>query len=168
MKRIFLFIAAGVVFFGAVARLPAPIQEVTESPTPAPEHSATAKSKQTAKHKIAKENSDDLAKHTPAQSVKQTPAPQRQLTGTWSGKLTVSGILAVGRDNTFVINREQTSVRWNTVNYPVVANGSSISWKAGSFSELNCKLTMAGNGNTAEVRITSIWGNAVGTVNRQE
>jgi hypothetical protein len=144
--------------------LPAPIQEIQESPTPAAKEPTKAKRKQT-------RDSEGTGK-TPSPSAKNQPTPVApRFPGTWSGRLTVTGVLLVAQDNTFVISPLENSVQWTngsaTSNHTAVVVGNSISWKGGSFSEINCKVTMLGNGQTADVRITSPWGSASGTVRRQ-
>src|SRR5438094_6995046 len=89
MKHALLVLAF---LLATTSRLPAPIQEVPESPTPAPEQSSKPKPKRTIKPKVASESSESSTK--PRTSL---PKPQIQATsnstpfaGTWSGTMNIS------------------------------------------------------------------------------
>jgi hypothetical protein len=70
-------------------RLPAPIQEVPESPTPAPEQSARPKPKRIIKPK-ASESSENSTKAKTSSPPQTKAAPQHNLfDGTWVGKTCV-------------------------------------------------------------------------------
>ena len=169
MNRSIIALGILCLLLAAPQRLPAPISEV-ESPTPAPEQSPKPKPKRTVKPKVI-QSSESSTKRTSAQATTGTTVSQPKLAGTWSGTLKISGILATTPNASFVINPTQNVVQWTnehgTDNYPAVAIGNSISWKAGSFSEVNCSLTLLSDGQTAQVKMTSIWGSALGTVKKQ-
>src|SRR5438105_11035207 len=77
------------IFFLALSpqRLPAPIQEVLESPTPAPEQSAKPKPKQTIKPKVTSESSESSTKRPTSspQPRNQTTQQRNAFDGTWVG-----------------------------------------------------------------------------------
>src|SRR5438046_9561283 len=79
MKHALLVLAF---LLATTSRLPAPIQEVPESPTPAPERSAKPKPKRTVKPKTS-ENPESSTKN---KAPSTTPLPQRNpFDGTWTG-----------------------------------------------------------------------------------
>src|SRR5438046_10693239 len=86
MKHALLVLAF---LLATTSRLPAPIQEVQESPTPAPEQSAKPKPKRTVKPKVTNENSESSTKRqTPSPIPKNQATPNRNLLdGTWDGTL---------------------------------------------------------------------------------
>jgi hypothetical protein len=105
----FLIIAAVVLI--TAHRLPAPIQEVPESPTPTPEQSANPKPKRTIKPKATSESSEtSTERQTSLPTPKSQATPNRNLfDGTWIGTinghagnveftLTISGSGTVERD----------------------------------------------------------------------
>jgi hypothetical protein len=62
-------------------RLPAPIQEIPENPTPAPEQSAKPKPKRATKPKVTSENSESQGKTASSSQTRPTP----KFAGTWTG-----------------------------------------------------------------------------------
>lgn len=83
MHRTLCFLLVAALLFVTAHRLPAPIQEVPESPTPAPEQPAKPKPKRTTKPK-PKSETNELAT-TPA---KQQPSPkQSRFAGKWVGTM---------------------------------------------------------------------------------
>jgi hypothetical protein len=167
MKRKLALLLTVALLLITAHQLPAPIQEVPESPTPALEQSATPKPKRTIKPKVANENSESSTKRkTPA------PNPRARFAGTWSGTVNVPNPLEGGNSNcTYVINAAENSVaetceRFNKNTSAATVNGSTISWKNGIFKEYNNALTLIGDGRTAQITITSSWGNGSGTVTR--
>src|SRR5712691_4510272 len=83
MTRTFCLFTSGALLLMTADRLPAPIQEIPESPTPAPEQSAKPKPKPPAKSKPKSEAS------VPAtNSAGQQPSStQSRLAGTWVGTM---------------------------------------------------------------------------------
>jgi hypothetical protein len=167
LRRTFCFWLIGALLFVTAHRLPAPIQEVPETPTPAPQQSAMPKPKRTIKPKVANENSESSTKRkTPA------PTPRARFAGTWSGTVNVPNPLEGGDSNcTYVINAAENSVaetceRFNKNTSAATVNGNTISWNNGFFKEYNNALTLIGDGRTAQITITSSWGNGSGTVTR--
>src|SRR5205809_4741548 len=85
LRQTFCFLLVATFLLVTVHQLPAPIQEVPESPTPASEHSAKPKLKRTVKPKITSENSEGSTK---SRAPSPTPSPRRNLfEGTWLGTL---------------------------------------------------------------------------------
>jgi hypothetical protein len=74
MKQTLTLLLTVVFFLVTTHRLPAPISEILESPTPAPEQSAKPKPKRTTKPKVTSESSDTSRENVSA-------APQTQPTG---------------------------------------------------------------------------------------
>src|SRR5437773_10396615 len=87
MNRTFRVFCALAILLIMAHRLPAPILE-EETPTPAPEQSATLKPKPTLKPKIATESFEDSAKQQTA-----SPIPANQITST---KAETAGYLKKG------------------------------------------------------------------------
>lgn len=91
-------------------RLPAPIQEVLESPSPESEESAKPKPKRTAKPKASERSESSTKNKAPS------PQPQIQATpfaGTWSGTMNINFFGDIGY--TFLIEPAQTTVKmWGT------------------------------------------------------
>ncbi len=127
------------IFFLALSpqRLPAPISEIPESPTPAPEQSAKPKPKRAVK---AKENSESSPR-------RQTPPPKSQATaqrilfdGTWIGSFQVddSRTLIIGAAGTVVTEK---SVRWGTATWPAICDAASMRWKTAG----DCSWTLIPN-----------------------
>jgi len=106
-------------------RLPAPIQEVPESPTPAPDHSAKPKPKRTIKPKATDENSESSTKRQtpPPQSKSRSTPTQPRFAGTWNGIINC-GILG-NIEHTLVVDSAQTSMKvWQTQNPSEHSSGS--------------------------------------------
>lgn len=82
-RRTFSFSLVAAFFLITAHRLPAPIQETPESPTPAPEQSEKAKPKRTTKPKVKSEASEPATN-----SAKQQPsAKQSRFAGVWVGTM---------------------------------------------------------------------------------
>src|SRR5436305_13732791 len=106
-----------VVLLIAAPRLPAPIQEVPESPTPAPEQSTKTKPKRIIKLKDAGKSSESSTKwltSSPQPKSQSTPT-QPRFAETWNGIINC-GILG-NIEHTFVVDSTQTSMKaWQTQN----------------------------------------------------
>jgi hypothetical protein len=74
MKTIRDIVAVSLLLLMSAQPLPAPISEVTESPTPAPKQAAKAKSKRVTEPKAER-----------ASSASPTPAAPKKFAGKWSG-----------------------------------------------------------------------------------
>src|SRR3954471_19094690 len=108
-------------------RLPAPIQEVSESPTPKREQSAKPKSKRTVKPQ-ASESSESSTKRTAASPpLKTQPSPNRNpFDGTWCGTLNDDyRTLFINSAGTVVT--EKSSI-WGTATWPGKCDISSMRW----------------------------------------
>jgi hypothetical protein len=149
MKRALLVLA----FLLIIAhRLPAPIQEVPESATPAPEQSAKPKPKRIAKPKAPSDRSESSTKQKKAFPVQSQPPPNRNpFDGTWRGMLNNLPWLG-NTDFTFLISASGTSVtekskQMGTKPYQATCDGSTMRWTA----EANCVWTFTPNpdGKTA-------------------
>ena len=137
-------------------RLPAPIQEIPESPTPAPEQSAKPKPKRTVKR--ASESSETSTKHQTASS----PQPKSQATpiqprfaGTWNGIMNCG--IAGNIEHTISIDLAQNSMAvWQTndpavrVDGPAQISGDTITGNYGWSGVWS--ITPYPDGQTAKVR----------------
>jgi hypothetical protein len=135
-------------------RLPAPIQEVPENPTPASEQSAKPKPKRTTKPKGTSENSENSTKRqTPSPAPKSTPPPsQKRFAGTWTGKIFRSG--SGSTDNiTVVVTAAETSATVSNF-FPgpqtgrTTINGNTISW---NWMLAKWTMTVNQDGQTAQI-----------------
>ncbi len=140
-------------------RLPAPIQEVPESPTPAPEESAKPKPKRTIKPKVTNESSESSTKP-------QTASPPAQLQhhprfpGTWRGTLPFG--LAGDLHLTLVVNNYGTSVTESgglvgTITFKATNDGKTVSWRSGVLKEIAWALTPNPDGQTALLTAKSLY-----------
>ena len=132
--------------------LPAPIQEVPESPTPAPEQLAKPKVKHAVKPKAASENSETSAKRQASSTPpKGQSAPnQNPFNGTWIGVLNnlpftgnVEFTLFISASGTAVT--EKSSLGTN--NFEANCDGNTMRWETGS----SWTLTPNPDGKTALV-----------------
>ena len=90
-------------------RLPAPITEIPESPTPGPEQSAKPKPKGITKPKVT-----------------------TKFAGTWTGIIRFGPTLVV--DYTLVINSagssvQEKSAQWGSRSYPAIRDGKTVRWQ---------------------------------------
>jgi hypothetical protein len=116
-------------------RLPAPISELAESPTPAPEQSAKPKAKRTVKPKASESSESSTNKR----ATSPTPSPLRNpFDGTWVGifkAIPFRGDI----EFTFTITRTGTVVaaRWSTGagNYQSSCDGTSVKWTDRHFAQ---------------------------------
>jgi hypothetical protein len=136
------------VLLGVTRHLPAPIQEVPESPTPTAEESARPKPKRTAKPK-ASENSESSTKRQTAWSPQthptQNPTP---FAGTWVAKTGfptgVTLIVSPAQDSAVV----KGLAFWGDRAGRPVANGNTLSW---TFLAEKWNMVIAPDGKTAVV-----------------
>lgn len=158
-SRIFRYLLLVALLLVGAHRLPAPIQEISESPTPAPTEQAKPK-----KAKTQPVETQPKAKVTP----KPSPTPARpKFAGTWKG--TLDGA-ANGASATIVVSPGEDSavVRglpvWSERRGRTTINGNSLSWK---FLAETWSMTLAPDGKSAVVR-GHHWpsGTSVGTVQK--
>jgi hypothetical protein len=140
-------------------RLPAPIQEVPESPTPAPEESAKPKPKRTIKPKVTSESSESSTKRQTASSPAQLQQHPR-FPGTWRGTLPFG--LAGDLHLTLVVNNYGTSVTESgglvgTVTFKATNDGKTVSWHSGVLKEIAWALTPNPDGQTALLTAKSLY-----------
>jgi hypothetical protein len=143
-------------------RLPAPIQEIPESPTPAPAQSAKPKPK-VAEPK-AKTNS------TSPSSTTAMPQGPGRFAGTWTGTISQGALGDVAIS--LGINATGTSVqevnRTGTFIHPATIQGPGMTWKSGWLSDIAWTLVPNNDGKTATVTARSGFGvNGSATFRRQ-
>jgi hypothetical protein len=146
---------SAVIFLLATHRLPAPIQEVPESPTPAPVSETTtmpiAKPK-VRKTKAKTSEAESAEKEQSSTKVASTPVPAHQglarFAGTWKGKIN-QGLL--GHSPTTVrVDPAATSVELSRNlgggTRPGTSTGNTISWHSGVVGEIVWTLTPNSDG----------------------
>jgi TonB family protein len=172
--RYFLVAAA---FLIIVHRLPAPITEIPETPTPTPPTSAPTLEEQTKPKKSsakpkAKPAESEAAAKTPARSSSPpTPSPTPVLqgaarfAGVWSGSINqgltghVIGTFTVSPDATSV----QISQNFGGGTREATMNGNTISWrKLGG----TASFTLNEDGQTAQVTLKGLLGSTTATLRR--
>jgi hypothetical protein len=140
-------------------RLPAPIQEVPEGPTPPPEQSAKPKPKRTANPKATSESSETSTKRqTPSPSPKTQATSQRKFAGTWKGTLD-------GREWVIVVDANETQGSatggpWGIERGAARINQNTISW---SYVFNSWSLTVSPGKKMAQVVLHYIGGTSSGT-----
>ena len=143
-------------------RLPAPIQEVVESPSPESEESAKPKPKQTAKPKPSERSESSTIQATP-------------FAGTWSGTMNINFFGDIGY--TFLIEPAQTTVKMWGTNKPseilhtkadvcrasISADGISWTWSAWKWT-----LKPYPDGKTALVKVAGPFQNGSAVFGREK
>ena|ERR1700730_4105427 len=119
MKRNLVFCLVAALLLSTAHRLPAPIQEVPESPTPVPQQSAKPKLKRTIKPKATSESSES--------STKQSNA----FDGTWVGTENLGG--SVGNiQSTQVISGSgavvRSTSRLGAFTWSATCDGKTMQW----------------------------------------
>ena len=144
-------------------RLPAPIQEVPESPTPASKAKTTPKPKSVSKSD--RSNEDSQRQRT---AVKPTPTPAVSFAGTWVG---VSGAL---RGRTVTVNSTQSTVTidggpWGRETGNVEANtGSQLVWSTTPVSvRVKWTFTLLAGAKTAQLTNKHFLGSETGTFEKR-
>ncbi len=146
-------------------RLPAPIQEVSESPTPAPvsEMTATPIAKlKASKTKAKAAETESAEKERSSTKVAPISAPAHQgparFAGTWSGKIN-QGLLG-HTPTTLKVDSAATSVELSRNlgggTRSVTSTGNTISWHTGIVGEIAWTLTPSGDGQTAQVTMKGL------------
>jgi cytoskeletal protein RodZ len=151
MVRICLIFA---VLLVTAHRLPAPISEIPESPTPAPEQSAKPKSKRTIKPEATGKSSESSTKRQSTSSPQSQSTPNRTpFAGTWQGTLSDTGG-ANGVSATLIVNPTQDSAVviglavWGDRRGRASAQGNTLSW---TFLAEKWTMVIAPDGKTAVV-----------------
>jgi hypothetical protein len=143
-------------------RLPAPILETQESPTPKPEQSAKPKAKRTIKSKANEGSESSTKRQTPSPQPQSQATPQRNpFDGTWSGTINNAPFVGTAED-TFVISASGTSVidklgKLSPKLFQTTYDGSTIKWTNSTCIDT---LTPNPDGKTALVTIncTGVFG----------
>ena len=146
-------------------RLPAPIVETPEQPTPTPESEQPAKPKKTRSKANASE-SEPTAKPERKSSAPSTRHGPAHFAGTWSGTIS-QGILGKVTIK-LVINANATTVTDNSAMYPCKIEGNTLTWHAGWLKEIAWTFTPNSDGQTATATSNSPLGvNGTATFYRQ-
>ena len=153
------------ILFATTHRVPAPIQEIPESPTPVAKERAKPKETQSKSRSVESETTNKSS--SPVIPLAQGPA---RFAGTWTGTINqgVLGDVAVS----LTINSTGTSVqetsRVGTFNHPTTIGGNTMTWKSGWLSEIQWTLSPNNDGKTAAVTSKSAFGvNGSATFRRQ-
>jgi hypothetical protein len=147
--------------FISAHRLPAPIIEAPENPTPAPEQASKLKWKRSARPKSRTTGSDNASAQAPA-----SLGPGR-FAGNWFG--TISLGMWGDVKGPLVINANGSSVKMTAGERPATVNGDKITWKSGLFNEITWTLTPQKDGTTALVTAKSGLGvNGTATFSRTQ
>jgi hypothetical protein len=146
-------------------RLPAPIQEIPESPTPAPVSETTTTPIAKPKVSKTKEKAAELeSREKERSSTKVAPisAPAHQgparFAGMWKGKIN-QGLLG-HTPTTLRIDPAATLVELSRNlgggSRPLTISGNSASWKTGVVGEIVWTLTPNSDGQTAQVTMKGV------------
>jgi hypothetical protein len=150
LRRTFCFLLAAGLFITA-HRLPAPIVETPEKPTPAPEEEASKP-----KHSSRSKRKSEEAAKTEA-SKPQPRTPQERFAGTWTG--TISQGLWGKVVFTFTLTAGATEVTersgFGTYAHPATSDGKSATWRTGLLNEITWTFTPNSDGTTAQVTAKS-------------
>jgi hypothetical protein len=169
MKRSPIVVAT--VLFITAHRLPAPIQEIQESPTPVASVAETPKPKQKAKTPATPKSriSNEENFWPQRTAVKPTPTPAAPFAGEWRGALND------GRTRTILINPSQSTVTidggpWGRETGIVEeANGSQLSWTTTPLSvHVKWTLSLLQGGKIAQVATRHFLGGETGTFEKKQ
>jgi hypothetical protein len=157
MRRTLVLLLPIALLLMAPNRLPAPIQEVPESPTPAPEQSAKPKPKKPQLRSKAAE-SEPKTKSEAKRSATPTLQGQTRFAGAWRGTLPfgIFGDLHL----TLVVNNEGNAVTESggvvgTVTFKATNDGRSVMWRSGAFNDISWNLTPNDDGRTGLLVVKS-------------
>jgi hypothetical protein len=147
-RHIRLLLCVGSVMLLTTHRLPAPISEIPESPTPAPEQSAKPKPKRTIKPKVTSESSENSTKRQTASSQTHQTQNATPFAGTWVAKTGfpagVTLIVSPAQDSAVV----KGLAFWGDRAGRPIANGNTLSW---TFLAEKWNMVIAPDGKTAVV-----------------
>jgi hypothetical protein len=145
-------------------RLPAPIQEIPENPTPAPQESVSQrKSKHSAKVKLNAEESEAPSKRHAITSATRTkaqkPENKSRCAGVWLGVLNF-GLLG-NADETLTIDPTGTAVveknQFGSATHPATWDGATVRFQSGALEEIAFTLAPNADGQTAVVTANSLF-----------
>lgn len=156
-------------------RLPAPIVEPEEKPTPAAEESEAPKRKHSTKPKTTSSDAEQ-AKAQPSPSAapaRSLPSGPAKFAGTWSGRIN-QGIIG-NIQIKLVINANATTVtdssssNFGGATHAAKLNGDTLQWHAGWLKEVTWTLTPNTDGQTAAITAKSPLGvNGSATFSRSQ
>jgi hypothetical protein len=150
-----------VLLFLTAHRLPAPVTELPDNPTPAPEQAPKPKWKRPVRAKSRTTGNENESAKAPA-----TLGPGK-FAGNWFGTINqgVWGDVKVA----LVVNANGSSVKMTAGERPATVNSNTVAWKSGLFNEITWTLTPQGSGTTALVTSKSGLGvNGTATFNRTQ
>jgi hypothetical protein len=155
VKRSLALLLIATLLLATAHRLPAPIQEVPESPSPAPEQPTKPKPKRTVKPKTRESSEASTKPKTSSPPPKSQATPERNsIDGTWTGTLNCPVGFGVGNGEvqfTLAISGTGTvvnvkSIPWGLEHgHRVSYDGKTLRWQTGS----NWTLTPNADGKTA-------------------
>ena len=145
-------------------RLPAPIQEIPENPTPAPQESVSQqKPKHSAKSKPHAEQHEASTKRhesTQATQIKaRKPENQSRCAGIWTGVLsfgilgTAEETLTIDSTGTVVVEKNQ----FGSATHPATWDGTTVTFQSGALNEIAFTLAPNADGQTAVVTANSLF-----------
>src|ERR1043166_5645606 len=144
-------------------RLPAPIVESEEKPTPAAQQSEAPKRKHAAKPKLNAEESEAASKRHEVRSATRTKTPRPEnksrCAGVWTGMLNF-GLLG-NADETLTIDPTGTVVmeknQFGTATHPATCDGATVRFQSGALNEIAFTLAPNADGQTAIVTANSLF-----------
>ena len=137
-----LLILSVLLLFASAQRLPAPIQEIPETPSPSP--------------RSAPKQPRPKATATAAKPATVQAKSGNLFAGSWHGSLpfgmagTITPTLAVNQDGTAVTESGGLVAPFTA---SATNNGKTVSWRTGAVNEMQWTLTPASDGKTAVVRV---------------
>jgi hypothetical protein len=170
-RTVWRIILIGFLLASTAHRLPAPISEVPENPTPAPLQTTQPKVRHSTKRKVQENDASVRQPATVEQSKPQPKTTPGRFAGTWVGNISqgVSG----NADVTLTINapgteiKEQSSV--GVFTRRGTSNGSTTTWRGGLFSEVTWAFTPNPDGQTAAVTSKGMFsGNSIATFRKTQ
>lgn len=156
MTRLTRVLLIGALLLVTAHRLPAPIQEIPENPTPAPEPTASSQPKSAPKSKPKSETT----RHDTSAAKPQPTVKQSRFAGTWSGTMPevpwgdVPTDLTVNQSETTMDWRETGKSKGSTAKTTVSGDTISARFPAG-FTTAVWYITPRPDGVTADVRLTA-------------
>ena len=138
-------------------RLPAPIQEVPESPTPVPAEATIAEPKKSPPKTKAKQSAEASSKPQTKTAATPPHTGAARFAGTWIGRIRAGTMGDV--DVTLVISPDGTSVAQTSKagvwTRPLTYNGKLLSWQTGPTNKITWTLTL--NPDEQSALVTRTW-----------
>jgi hypothetical protein len=154
-----IFIGCLLLLLVSAPRLPAPIVESDEKPTPKPAQSEAPRSapKHSRKSEVKSSGTESPPSHGPV-----------RFAGSWTGKIS-QGLLG-HTPTTLAVSSDATSVtlshNFGGGSKPATASGGTLSWRSGLMGEITWTLTPNGDGQTARVTMKGLVVNDTATFRR--